>query len=282
VRIGGNTYHQFHNFDFNAPHDIIFLGASKAMKAYNPEIFNQSGLSTYNLASHVQDPENSYEIVKHYLNASNCKHIFYEITDGLYSQPLVPSTQSDIDLITNTPGNGVALDILYRNFDPKLVNIYSIRQLQLNPIAFQAEPAYKGLGFVGRLHALSLLNRKELQTGKQRPTDKVVWDKQSISELKALIELIKSKNIQLTGIYGPVSSYYSDKRTAQYVDYMRGIFNSYGCEFWDLSRLPGIEDKTHYSDLSHLNKAGADIFSDTVVSRIKRSESMKSLFSKSN
>jgi len=270
VRMGGNTYYQFSEFDVNQKYDAVILGASKALKAYDVFKLKDEGINTFNLATHVQNPLNSYPIVQHLLNSSNCKHIYYEITDGLYSNPLMSSVQSDIDLITNTQGSVVAMDIIKRDLNPKYLNTYFIRTMQWNNEITPAENGYMGLGFVGIDETLNALNKKELIEGKNRPLADIVWNENAISELKKLIELIQSKQIKLTGVYGPVSSYYPKKRVKNHVAYMSEIFSSYGCEFWDLSQFSTLDDYRHFSDVNHLNKAGAQVFTDSLLVLIKQ------------
>src|SRR5690606_26636920 len=147
---------------------------------------------------------------------------------GLFSNSNLTTTQSDIDLITNTTGTGIAVDILKRDPNPKYLNTLLIRIMQINPQVADAAAGYAGLGFEGVMDTLDETNRLELLEGKYRPLDFVEWNQKSVTELRQMIELIKSKNIKLTGIYGPVSTYYSEQRIKNYVDYMREIFNSYG------------------------------------------------------
>lgn len=266
VRMGGNTYYQFHDFDPQKNFDVIFLGASKALRSYDPAVFNQAGYNSFNLANPLQHPTNSIAVVKNLLNSTNCKQIFYEITDPIYTNPLIPTIQSDINLITNTRGMDIAFDILLHDPNPKYFNALAIRSLQFNPKIDDPLEGYTGLGFIGEEKTMSDdLKAKLLARSTTR--DEIDWNSERLDELKELIEFVKSKGIKITGVYGPVTVQYTNKRIKNMAERMTIIFNSYGCELWDLSRLPSIQDDVHFLDEAHLNKYGARIFTDSLLKR---------------
>ena len=51
--------------------DIIFLGSSHAYRAFDPDIFQNHGFSSFNLGSSSQSPLNSYFLMKKYIQKCN-------------------------------------------------------------------------------------------------------------------------------------------------------------------------------------------------------------------
>lgn len=92
-------------------------------------------------------------------------------------------------------------------------------------------------------------------------------DKDNLQSLDTIISLCKKNNISL---FVFVSPRYSLDPTTQSVKMIKQICNSRQIQFGDYSKNDTLFNARYFSDASHLNQQGADLYSSKVAAIIKR------------
>ncbi|MFQ5607599.1 MAG: hypothetical protein ACE5GA_06610, partial [Candidatus Zixiibacteriota bacterium] len=59
--------------------DILFLGSSHSYASFDPRVFSESALSSFNMGSASQSPLNTYSLLKRYYERLNPKVVVYEV-----------------------------------------------------------------------------------------------------------------------------------------------------------------------------------------------------------
>ncbi len=89
-------------------------------------------------------------------------------------------------------------------------------------------------------------------------------EEEAIKSLRAIIELGRSRNIEIILVYSP--EYYENYELTLNRDEIFEMFKSvaaeYGVPFWDYSDIPLTHDTNYFYNSQHLNREGAAIFSD--------------------
>ena len=78
--------------------DVLFLGSSHAYRGFDPRIFMQHGIRSFNLGSGSQSPIQTEILLKRYLNILNPKLVVYEVFPRNLS---IDGVESALDLIAN-------------------------------------------------------------------------------------------------------------------------------------------------------------------------------------
>ncbi|MBL0024186.1 MAG: hypothetical protein IPO98_03810 [Saprospiraceae bacterium] len=79
--------------------DILFLGSSRAYRAFDNRIFSLSGYSSFNLGTSNQTPVQSFFLLKKYFANLQPKMVIFEVNPDIFSGD---GTESTVDLISNT------------------------------------------------------------------------------------------------------------------------------------------------------------------------------------
>lgn len=102
----------------------FFLGSSHAYRGYDPRVFSDHGLSTFNLGSSSQRIMHSYIIAKEYISSGNTLVILDVFSSTLVHDYLLEASSS---LIQNVPSFSAALKIGLRTPDPRVLNMLTLR-----------------------------------------------------------------------------------------------------------------------------------------------------------
>ena len=103
-------------------------------------------------------------------------------------------------------------------------------------------------------------------------------EQQAIRNLRTLIELVKSRNIDILLVYTPeyYENYQFTLNREEILDIYRTIAAEYNIEFWDYSDTPVTHDKRYFYNSQHLNRRGAREFSTMLAHDLSEYLSRKS------
>jgi hypothetical protein len=177
--------------------------------------------------------------------------------------------ESDFDLIMNTPGHGIAHDILLQKHDVRMFNTYMDRLLYRSPLLNPVNENYKGRGFVFYIDSMEVEKCNELKTNSITIAEEpLTWDEESFVWLDKLITLCEERNIRLIPVIGPYTPFYTEERQSQSLEKFSGVFEKHGLHIIDFGNINGIEHCDHFFDKGHLNRAGVavylPVFMDTI------------------
>jgi hypothetical protein len=255
----GHMYSRLQNIKDVNDVDILFLGSSHAYRGFDPRIFKQYGLNTFNLGSSSQTPIQTEILLRRYLDEINPKLIIYEVYPATF---LSDGVESSLDIIANDRNDFESIKMALIQNHIKVYNtlIYGFyRDFFKKNINFKEEvvigdDTYIEGGFV----------EKKLQYFEPTEFDKEAWhfnDQQLKSFEKALL-LIKERNIPFILVQAPITQakYQSITNNSEFDDKIK----KYGV-YYNFNELIELNDELHFYNSHHLNQIGVQIFNTKLI-----------------
>lgn len=254
---GGITYKKFRDFNPTEKYDVIVLGSSHAYRGYDPEIFNQYGLSMYNLGSSNQSIMASYFIASNYINRHNCKTVILDVYDRVFKQESIEPLS---DIIQNITSEKVARQIAFASKDIRAVNMLTLRFYNKFSVPLNIDTLGIDRGFIPYTTQLSLPDRpKELE---------YATNKKSLRFFKKLIAYLHQQGIKVIITEHPLPLVYSITKENHelFKADIIPIMSTYKVPFYDYlydSSMTGIQ---YFSDENHLSLRGIKKYNNKLLS----------------
>ena len=265
---GANTFRRWEEFDRSSQYDIIFLGTSRCNQVYDPAYFESRGYKTFNFGGSHQPIENTFAFFDNYIHSENTKCVVLDLSDLAFFEITDP-LPSDFDIIMNSPDISAARDILLRDRDVRIANIFLARIFYPDRLISHATgKTYRQKGFLCYTDTMSEKFCEEMKAGLHKVQVPVVWSDERFTKLESLIRLCAERNIKLIPVIGPTNSLYTGEIMAESVARYKQVFSKYNVPVYDLHEIPGIESCVHFYDELHMNEAGVNIYSPYVMEHI--------------
>ncbi|MGB3526595.1 MAG: hypothetical protein WBB32_11595 [Flavobacteriales bacterium] len=256
---GGDSWQRFHEFDPQEQQDAVIIGSSHAYRSYDPAVFAERGHRVFNLGSSIQTPLNTYQLIEHYLDSTNCPLLIYDVYVSAF---LDSGLESTADLTQNQPSDEAALGMAWALRDLRGLNMMALRMLTTSDKPFYTSEYYQGRGFCLRTDTLKSI------AGSPPIKQKELLERQR-HFFEACIQLCRERGIRVV-----VSSHYArrDRRGeahAPLAQYMDSVLAGTGIPYLDYTNAPDIEDRCWFVDHSHLNGAGVRIFTGHLIDSLE-------------
>jgi len=235
--------------------DILFLGSSRAYGSFDTRFYQDKGLSVFNLGTIGQTPIQTKLLLHRYLEMLNPKRIVYEIAPMNLSSDGV---ESACDILANDLNDRHSLKMMVDKPHLKIINtgIFAFFNSFFNKDATPQSKRKKGKYCKGGFVFFESLRFKE--KAMKEPLKKAEFDKNQLKSFKAIIDILKDKNIELMLVQVP----FAKKRYAHYSnlnDLFDAKMESYST-YYNFNKLLNLKDSLHFRDATHLNQNGVDIF----------------------
>lgn len=256
---GGTAWPKFHEYDPHEAQDAVILGSSVANMGYDTRVFGERGYHVFNLGSKAQTPWNSYYLIKHYLDSTNCPLLIYDVYGGIFIRD---GYESAVDLIVNQPKDGAQLGMARIMGDIPGMNLLTARMLTLHDTALYTSGEYMGRGF-------STFPDSSQVDVWEPDTAQAVIPKEQRKAFADCIRLCRERGIKLVAVSGFARSNHVGRTHAMMRVCMDSVQERYGIPYLDFSTMPGIEDYNWFYDSGHLNSAGARIFTESLIDTLE-------------
>jgi hypothetical protein len=259
---GGDSFEKFQEYDLTEHHEIVFLGSSRSYRHYDPAIFENAGVSTFNLGTGSQSIRESYKVLEHYIDSQNTNMVIYDLYIGAMRLP--GSLESASNLIGNISKNVAALDIALDMNDSRAINLYFMRCLMENKSSMYTEEGYQGRGFCINqdMFDIEKLNPVNSQENIDRYN---ALDHEELRQLEELILKCNKKGVRLILVNSPTSKYYSIENHESFLQQIQPILDEYQITFLDYAKKLSIPTETHFYDYSHMNYDGVKVFNQQLI-----------------
>ncbi len=252
----GKSYNDFFACE---SYDYLFLGSSHCYRSFDPAIFAQYGLSSYNLGSSSQSPLNSYCILKKVIKRTkNVIMEVYPVSSGL------SGTESFLSINASTKDISLVADMAFEINDLRCYNMLSIKPI------------------IDNYNRKRIFNYSQSKNGYIVTIDTAKFEKKYVVTLNKenvkkqleyickIIELCRDANIALTFIYAPIPRKHIITNEKIFIDELKEIAEKENISFTDMSRKSNCDSKTDYYDDNHLNESGVYKFNHQLIGIIKK------------
>lgn len=274
----GKFYDQTYAFELTKA-DLLIIGSSKATHHYvSQKIEDSLRMSTYNAGGEGAHFLHQCALLKSIFKRYHPKVIIWDYYSGLKNDPvtyfqlsaILPhyETHHEIRPIVKLRSPFEKYKMLSKIYPYNSTIIYSINRA----INFYKNP-HKGKSIKG---FIPLRKTWEHQIVKYRRKELNPLDSNCIAEYKSIIKYCKSNNIQLYVVNSPLYRYFISKPNYDIV--AREIADQENVTFLDYSTDTTFINNNHYfSDPIHLNVKGASVFTNKLITEIKKKQSIAAL-----
>jgi len=239
--------------------DLLVLGSSHAYRSFDVRIFENAGLSCFNLGSSNQTHIQTEVLLHRYLQTIQPKKILYEVNPEMF---MIDGVESSLDLISNDTIDALTLEMALNINHLKTYNtlIHAWFHHLIYPNEIYTEDPVKGDdsyipgGYVTR-------KITHFQPVKQEEQIIIIQNKQ-LQAFESNINLIKKSGIPYLLVYAPTTKlkYQSYRGMNEFEDKIR----TYG-PYINCNETLNLDDSLHFWDAEHLNQNGVDIFNNSLL-----------------
>jgi len=263
----GHYYSRIQDLATCADVDVIFLGSSHTYRGFDPRVFMNYGIKSFNLGSSSQSPIQTEILLKRYLHSLNPKLVVYEVYPSTLSNDGV---ESGLDLIANSRIDyltiKMALDINHILVYNTL--IYGMIRDLLNLDSGFIEPAqrkkdtYIKGGFVER--EISFFENNEAYSLKK-------WEFVNFQKkaLERILKRLKKLKINVILVQAPITKelYDSYSNNSEFDYYFKSL-----ADYYNFNDILNLHSTRHFYDSHHLNQDGVEVFNKALVSILKKNK----------
>ncbi len=251
----GHMHSRLRNIETEKDIDILFLGSSRAYRGFDPRIFEQYGLHTFNLGSGSQTPLQTEILLKRYLDKLNPSFIVYEVHPETFTSDGV---ESSLDIIANDKIDRDMIGLALRQNHIKTYNnlIYGLyRDFFKKDISYKEEiikddDTYIPGGFVEK-------KIKYYDYVKYKKTSEWKFNQKQFDALDNIIFLLKQHNTPFIFVQVPSTQakykWYSNNNDFDHKIKKLG-------DYYNFNEIIRLDNKLHFFDSRHLNQDGVKIF----------------------
>lgn len=241
--------------------DVLFLGSSHAYRGFDPRIFAQHGIKSFNLGSSSQTPIQTEILVKRYLDRLNPNLVILEVFPSTLANDGV---ESALELIANDKNDLWSLKMAYdlKNvivfntlIHCAIVDLLGWDDLYIEPLKRGKDRYIRG-GYVER--KITAFKGK-----KSYPSEKRNMLKSQKRALERTINTIKRLNYNLIIVQTPVTrKYYESFLDHDEIDaYLTSL-----ATYYNFNKMLNLSDSQYFYDYHHLNQNGVEIFNEALIS----------------
>ncbi len=255
---GGHTFQSMKEFSNEREKwDVIFLGSSHVYRGFDPRIFSEHNIVTFNLGTSGQSIESSFIVYEKLIAEKGVKTIVLE----LFASQMVSTDKVDestFDIAYNSPGYNISLACLIDQADWRLVNLGVYKLFTTYANSIYCDSTYVGRGFSERSDSANTLNFEYDQL--LQPSMK------KYKALEKLIVAIKQHQQQVIIVSHPMPREYPILVHQQFTSFIRPLLNKYNVAYFDYTQTPSIASHDFFYDSNHLNQSGVCLFNSLLLS----------------
>jgi hypothetical protein len=255
----GHLYSRIEEAKQTSGVDLLFLGSSHTYRGFDPRVFQQNGLHTFNLGSSSQSPLQTEILLKRYLDQIQPKRIIYEVCPSTFNTDGIEST---LDLIANDRLDKMIFNLALQQNHIKIYNALlfaSYRRLSgldkgFVEAAQKEEDLYISGGYVER--SLAHYEPETLEASK--------WtiEENQLAAFERIITYIQERDIPLILVQAPFTQAY--KLAYGDMKLFDELMEKYA-SYHNFNKSLLLNDQLHFYDEQHLNQTGVNLFNSTLI-----------------
>ncbi|WP_242927952.1 DUF1574 family protein [Pontibacter vulgaris] len=254
--------------------DFLFVGSSHVYRGFDPRIFDQQGIRSFNLGSPLQTPFNSYFVLKEHLPNIKAKYI---VMDLYWDIMAGDGVESSIDLVSNMPVSANTISMTALNNELMVTNslLYAMAKRLHTPLTHEKQKTIKTAVYTGRGYAASLkTSNQHLDDLRMAEPVNVEPSDMQLRYLQKIISLAEEQGAQMIFVLTPVTKEYKNT-VANYKQFSESIHKlaaANGIVLLDYNtrtdlKLSSLHD---FYDKHHLTQEGVQKFNTTFIRDLQK------------
>ncbi|MDQ3555909.1 MAG: hypothetical protein M3409_03905 [Gemmatimonadota bacterium] len=248
--------------------DVVFLGSSHAYRGFDPRIFAQTGLRTFNMGSSSQTPLNSRFLLKRYWDQLHPRLVVYEVYPRVHT---LDGMESYYDLLSNTPMDDqtVRMALATRNVYAMNALISTQWKRLRRPMREREQREFRG-SYIRGGYVESTVTMDTFQLIGEVPREWELEEAQ-LDHLRELIRFVEENGARIVLVTHPLP-----EETRQWVrnyDELSATFHELaeeeGVHYFDFNDSLDFDTFRHFYDWNHLNAEGVSIFNRALIDTLQ-------------
>ena len=274
--------------DLEGTLDTIITGASHAEYGiFNTRVDAALGTLSYNLSGPWQSSYGTRMLLEKELDRNPIKKVYLVFSEGTFSvTKTTDRATGDIKILPRLDGVSERIDYLIHAAAP--TEIPEIYQDMVNRGFTYAKALVTGdkinrvnasrRGFHGTKSKSVKLSKKNAAKKKNSETLDTSVLSYNVENMDKIIELCKSRNVEIQVIVVPVSDrmIWITEGWDTWYDFVKEYCEKHEIPLWDFNlhrdRFSILNDQDCYKDMSHLSYNGAKLFADLLIETIQKAE----------
>lgn len=278
----GFTLQRFQDIENYRDVDIVFLGSSHCYRTFDPRIYEEYGLETFNMGTTGQTPLNTYFLLKHYFDQLHPKLVIFDINYRVIDRD---GLESFYDLSQNIDYFPEMMEMAFaiKSFHAinGAVSKWMLDITGTTPEFKQKEceqDFYVSGGYVefnpDTGSAVKSYETKPVSrnTPKRKPRT-VVPLKEQMDYIAKVVQYVKSRNARIVLITKPEPAE-NLKAIANYDEVSRqiaGLAARINVLYIDFNHIPlRLNAREHFHDKEYLSPAGVQVFNPALIEMLHR------------
>ena len=251
--------------------DILFLGSSHAYRSFDPRIYSENDIKSFNLGSPSQSPIQTKLLVQNFIDRLNPKLVIYEVYPATFQSD---GLESALDIIANSEdlSNGFEMVIAVNHI--KVYNaliIDSFREiLDLNEgFVEETKNNYDVYVKGGFVETTLTQNVSPITEAIKQKWKSKSWEvkKQQWRAFKETLEILRQHQVEVMLVQTPVTS----EAYELYInnDEMDSLFRQ-EAKYYNFNNSIELNDSLDFADYHHLNQRGVNKLNVELLNMIKQ------------
>ena len=246
--------------------DVLFLGSSHAYRGFDPRVFDQAGIASFNLGSSSQTPMQTEVLLKKYLDEIQPKFIVFDVFPIVFQLDGIESTA---DLISCDHIDSSICKMAFKSGNVKVINtlIYGLCQEYVRDIrnTLNERKIIDGDQYVPGGYVERLTDSMYLDDGSTDVRMIKILPEQ-LSAFGRCIQMIQDRGIPFLLVQAPLPQriYHN---LLNYNEFKKTIA-AYG-NYIDFNEVLQLDDSCFY-DEDHLNQKGVELYNHCLIEEFIR------------
>lgn len=252
--------------------DILFLGTSHAYLGFDPRIFKKNNLTSFILASRSQSPNQTEVLIDRYIDRLNPKLVVYEVSARLFTS--YEKVNNVGYFLIGDSIDSLSLQLALETKDIEVYNnlIFGILVDLLNkrkelPVKLLKRAKYIEKGYVESNSSYS----KKVEIFKL--DDNWSFNKKTLYDFNKVVKKIKDRGIKIVFVTTPFAKEYYSSIAKVYKKFSEQV-GGHG-SYINFNEILKMNDSLCFGDPYHLNKRGAELFSEKFIKVLEENDFVK-------
>ena len=270
---GGDAFLRFREVDEYSDIDVLFIGSSHSYRSFDPRIFGEYGLSTFNLGSRAQTPINSYYLLDRHIDHLAPKLVVLEVYYRVFGES---GLESLLELSENVPSGfwqwktGVAIK------DIKALNALLVRSFELQKTSFDTLEAtlpehdmYIAGGYVETSEGY-------VGNWNVQPEAVNVRERQ-LEYLRRIIRMVRKRGSEIVLVAQPLPQETRESilNLREVRERISKIAIEESVDVLDFNTDTFLVEADFYFDYHHLNQQGVKIFNQRLIAELREMDLLR-------
>ena len=243
--------------------DILFLGSSHAYRSFDPKLFEESGITSYNWGTSQQTHPQTGMVIREYVSELKPKLVVYEVFPEIFA---MTGRESMADFLNaGKPFDVSFLDISQFDNSIALINTYLIKYSRKSlGLENKPKPMNPGVSYYK-----GFVVNKDIYRGTQTINDlKWVPRENQIKAFEDNLAYLKKLGVPVLLVVAPYPFDY--KNTAEIISYLESKE-----ELLFYNKILFFEKNKDFSDFHHINYNGVQKLNRHLIDFIKRKQYLR-------